>query len=234
MSSLVPVGFNNENFSWETYIYGIDATVQDSSLRFISADTDLTGYSIDFDFVHNFIKFQVGLGSNIGTVSASIQNLRNECGYPPNYHYFAGSYLQGCGMFLYIDGQQVAFQSYTGGVGPASTNFEVANGIGLFVDEFVIYGGVIDPNTVANKYLMTKERQKYLGMPKGSYYPYHQARFTVFASGSNEFELHAFSIRGLQNVSASILDPRLAELYVTPFFSSASGSAAQAIGGIFY
>ena len=237
LASAVPVLFNNTNFSWETYIYGIDATVPDTSLVFSSVGAGVAqyrGYSITFDFVSNQVNFLVGNGANHAVVTASIANIRSESGYPPNYHYFAGSHLQGYGLFLYIDGQQVAFQPYTYGVEPLSTNFIVTHGAGLFVDEFVLYEGYIDANAMPGKYLLTKERQMFLGMPKGTYYPYHQARFTVFASGSNEFELHAFSLRGLQNVSASIFDPRTTDLYVTPFFSSVSGSAAQSIGGIYY
>jgi hypothetical protein len=233
--SVSPVDFSDTSFSWETYIYGIDSTTQASNLSIFNTGSSGPGYGINFDFVNNILQFQVsGSNPSPGVVTASLAAIRQESGLPPNYHYFAGSYVQGQGLYLYIDGQPTSFVPYTNGVQASGNNLAIKNGNNLFVDEFVIYGGYLDPNTVSTKYLMTKERQRYLGMPKGSYYPYHQARFTVFAEGSNEFELHAFSIRGLQNTSASILDPRLTDLYVTPFFSSVTGSVAQEIGGIYY
>ena len=235
LATTTPIMFDDESFSWETYVYGIDHTVQDNSLLFISTgSTPNQGYSVNFDLVNNIVSFEVGSGANVGVVTASISAIRSESGFPPNYHYFAGSHLQGYGLYLYIDGQVVGFEPYTFGVQPVSENFQVKNGSGLFVDELVIYGGFLDANTVTSKYLLTKERTKYLGMSRGTAQSYHQARFTVFASGSNEFELHGFSVRGLQNTSASIFDPRLTDLYVTPFFSSTTGSSAQAVGGIFY
>jgi len=229
-SSLPSLAFNNTNFSWETYIYGIDATRTASFLSFIRTGSSGQGYAIEFSFPGQFVRFTVGSASVSGVVTASIAPLLLESGFPPNYHYFAGNFVHGAGLFLYIDGVQAGFTAYTGGVVSASVPFNIRNGQNMYVDEFVLYTGTLNDNQVAYNYNVSKERLRYLGLPSGSYYPYHQARFTIFASGSNEFELHQFSLRGLQNTSASIFDPRLTDLYALPIFNSISGSTDQQIG----
>jgi hypothetical protein len=230
-SSNSALAINDASFSWETYIYGIDANKTASYLSFIRTGSAGQGYAIEFDFVGKYLRFTVGSASISGIVTASIDSLLLESGFPPNYHYFGGTFIKNSGLFLYIDGVQVGFTSYTGGVVSSSVPFTVRNGQNMFVDEFVLYTGILTENQARYNYELTKERLRYLGMPSGSYYPYHQARFRIFASGSNEFELHQFSLRGLQNTSASIFDPRTTNLYNLPIFIGSSGSSGQQISG---
>ena len=62
---------------------------------------------------------------------------------------------------------------------------------------------------------------------------YQQARFTMYASGSNEVEIHQFSVRGLQNTSASIMDPQFAgDLYALPVLTQSLQSIGQADIGV--
>jgi len=238
-ASLPSLAFDNVSFAWETYIYGIDNTTTNvdnspftSYLSFIRTGSTGQGYAVEFDFAGQYIRFTVGSASISGVVTASIAPLLLESGFPPNYHYFAGSFIHGSGLFLYIDGVQQGFTAYTGGIASASVPFNVRHGENMFVDEFVIYAGTLNENQTKYNYNLTKERLRYLGMPSGSYYPFHQARFTIFASGSNEFELHQFSIRGLQNTSASIFDTRLTDLYALPIFIGTSGSSGQQAGQV--
>jgi hypothetical protein len=210
----------------------MDATASATSLSFIHTGSAGQGYAIQFDFTGNTLRFTVGSASVTGVVTCSIANLRAESGFPANYHYVAGSLLHGYGLFLYIDGVLQSSVAYTGSVQSGSVAFKVRHGETMFVDEFSMWSGYLNENDALARYTMTKERLRYLGMPSGSYQPYHQARFTTYASGSSEFELHSFSIRGLQNTSASIFDPRKTDLYALPIFTSVSGSSGQSIGGI--
>jgi hypothetical protein len=231
LSTTAPSLAFNDSFSWETYIYGIDATTNASYLSFIRTGSIAdSGYSIEFDFLGKYVKFTVGSASISQNVTASISNILSESGYPQNYHYFAGSYVKNYGLYLFIDGAQVSFKPYTGSIASQSVPFNIRNGQNLFIDEFVIYSGNLNAQKAYYNYNLTKERIRYLGLPSGSYHKFHQAKFTVWASGSNEFELHAFSLKGLQNVSASIIDPRIADLYSLPIFMSTSGSSGQQIG----
>ena len=223
------------SFSWETYIYGIDATNTASNLLISRTGSVNQGWSINWDFTNQLLSFVVGTGaSSYGIVNASLAPYQTECGFPANYHHFAGAYLSGSALALYIDGVQVGFSTYTGSVTAPSSSLLIKNGQSLWIDEFVMYNSYADANYIGNSYYQTKERLNFLGVPSGSAYKYHQARFTVYASGSNEFELHSFSLRGLQNISASVFDPDTSDLYVLPVFSSASGSTFQSIGGILY
>jgi hypothetical protein len=222
--SLNSLSAGNANFTWETYIYGIDATNPAASLSFIHSGSAGQGYAIEFDFVGKQVLFQVGSASVSATVSSSIADLVAESGYPANYHYFAGSYINGGGLYLYVDGILGGYTAYTGGVVTGSVAFKVRHGESLFVDEFSIWSGFMDANLAFQRYTATKERQRFLGLVSGSYQPYHQARFIVYASGSQEFELHSFSLRGLQSTSASVFDPRITDLYSLPIFTSTTGS----------
>jgi hypothetical protein len=205
------------------YVYGLDATVTTTGLLF-SHTTGTQGYQINFDIPNKLLKFTVGSASISGTASASIASVLAESGYPANYHYFAGSFVKGQGIYVYIDGRQAMYTPYTGGVLSASVGFAVRGGESMFVDEFSMWGGALDENMAFYRYTTTKERLRFLGMVSGSFQPFHQARFTVYASGSQEFELHSFSLRGLQHNSGSVFDGRTTDLYVLPVFSSVSGS----------
>lgn len=214
----------NANFTWETYIYGIDASTAATSLSFIHSGSAGHGYAIEFDFTGRQLRFQVGSASINATATASLSAIIAESGFPANYHYFAGSYLSGGGIYLYIDGIQAGYKAYTGSIASSSVSFKIRNGQSLFIDEFSMWSGFMDDNLAYSRYTSTKERQRFLGLPSGSFQPYHQARFTVYASGSQEFELHSFSVRGLQATSASVFDGRTTDMYTLPVFTSTTGS----------
>jgi len=215
----------NVNFTWETYIYGIDATTTATGLSFIHTGSANVGYAAEFDFTGEQLQFRVGASASVyGLVTASLTAIRAEYGYPANYHCFAGSYLSGGGLYLYIDGQLVGSEAYTGSMTPSDVSFKIRGGQSLFIDEFSMWSGFMDENLALTRYTASKERQRFLGLPSGSFQPYHQARFTVYASGSQEFELHSFSLRGLQATSASVFDSRTTDMYTLPVFSSTSGS----------
>ena len=233
LSSLVmPTG----SFSFEFYLYNLDSTTPNTALTFSKiGGSGGNNVFIDVD-AHNQV-FQFSLAGGAGNITASIANIMQESGQPPNYHYFAGTFLQGAiggEMLLYIDGVQVASVSYTGSLTSESGPAFLSGGKELYIDEFSIWTGFLSNRDALARYNATKERLRFLGMTSGSVFPFHQARFTTFASGSNEFELHQFSLCGLQNTSASIFDPRFADLYALPLFSSVSGSSNQVIGQIFY
>ena len=214
LTSDTKISTPNTSFSWETYVYGMDAHNSSSglmSLTHTSSGDD--GYAIIFDLANSTLSFTVGSASISETVDTPLTPYLAESGFPANYHYVAGSFLAGSGLFLYVDGELKSFAAYSGGVASKSVALSIRNGESLAIDELSIWSGFLDENTAAQRYTTTKERQRYLGLPSGSCQPYHQARFTVFASGSQEFELHSFSLRGLQNITASIFDPRQTDMY---------------------
>ena len=223
------------SFSWETYVYRLDANTILSGGE-LSIQWNSSGGYIIWDYngysgAKN-INFSVNTTAN-SLVTASIIPYLQESGIPPQYHYFAGTYLQGVGLYLYIDGQKVAFQPYTGvGITPAVATYVNLSG-NVFLDEAIMYTGFLDANTAMSHYNATKKKLRYLGMPSGSWQPYQQARFTMYASGSNEVEIHQFSVRGLQNTSASIMDPQFAgDLYALPVLTQSLQSIGQADIGV--
>lgn len=222
-ASSAPLALPNASFSWEMYVYGLDATTTSSGIL-LSHATGTQGYSIQFDVPNSLLKFTVGSASIAATASASIAPYLAESGYPGNYHYFAGSFVKGSGLYVYMDGQQTLFVPYAGGVHSASIGFAVRGGESMFVDEFSLWSGVLDNNMAAQRYASTKERLRYLGLTSGSFQAFHQARFTFFASGSQEVELHSFSLRGIQNPAMSMLSPSTTSLFSVPMYHSTTGS----------
>jgi hypothetical protein len=59
-------------------------------------------------------------------------------------------------------------------------------------------------------------------MNSGSVLQYHQPKVTVYASGSNEFEFHEFSLRGLPTQQWVVRNANQAELFWLPLFKSGS------------
>jgi hypothetical protein len=200
-------------FSGEMWVRGWDmwapssATIrmrrQASGVSMYGSLTSL-GYQFVLDQATDNATLQIYSGGVLYAVSASIAPyLAEDTG---RYHYFAFTYNAGS-VVIYADGNVAGSGSmaYKGTpiLSGNNTTAIVVDSAGILpsysvgIDEATLFSGMMMPETAMSRFLTTKPHLKRLGISYTASVVYHQPKWTVFASGSSEYELHQFSLRGL-------------------------------------
>jgi hypothetical protein len=203
------------NFLWESWIYGVDNTFngfwafkrENSTGSVVTGSLINEGYAFIID--NNFFSFSVKSGSITETVSGSISNYLLEEPYRP--HYFSCLYIDNI-IYLYIDNQNIRMGNITTPLPNISTGSVCLQSDSLCVgiDEIYLSTGSISPDDIKLRFQKSSPKvySQYIFDPD----KYHQIEVQVFGEGKKEFELHQFSLRGI--------DPTV--IYSPVFLSSSS------------
>ena len=236
------LNFTN-TFTCEAWITGVDnlATQDGVGVR-IRRETNGSG-SMGGDLTHDGYMFSilpsgpvmslsVYKSGALSITSTSLATLVLE--QPSRYHYFAVTYNLGNVVF-YVDGEVFAQGTPLPSPIPtlsASTFTSVeinstpslGNPYILGVDEVVLSSTAVTPEEIRARFEASKPRLARLSVPAYGTQLYHQPRWKVWASGSVEFELHHFSIRGLDYAQQHVFDKKSAAVLEFPLFVAPSGS----------
>jgi hypothetical protein len=233
------LNFTN-TFTCEAWVTGIDniSTGDNIAVRIRRETSGVAGTALS----HNGYMFSilpstslltlsVYTGGNLFSTSVSIASLVSEL--PSRYHYFAASYNVGSVLF-YCDDVFLGSGSLPTPIPTLSastfTSVELdstpsaANSYIVGIDEVVLSSAVLTPDMAKERFEISKPRLTRLSVPAYDIKQYHQPRWKVWASGSTEFELHHFSIRGLDYVQQHIFDKKTAAVLEFPLFKAPSGS----------
>ena len=232
-----------DTFTCEAWVTGVDnlATQDDVGIR-IRRETNGSG-SIGGNLTHDGYMFSilpygpvmslsVYKSGALSITSTSLATIVSE--QPSRYHYFAVTYNLGNVVF-YVDGEVRAQGTSLPSPIPALsastfTSVEInstpstANPYILGVDEIVLSSVAVSPEEIRARFEASKPRLTRLSVPAYGTQLYHQPRWKVWASGSTEFELHHFSIRGLDYAQQYIFDRKSAAVLEFPLFVAPSGS----------
>lgn len=157
-------------------------------------------------------------------VTASIASYFFEEGVRP--HYLACTYYSGS-VYLYIDGNVLGGGAFEIAADLTNdyaryVNLQVS-GYGVGVDEFKIEEGVLTPDQARANFIAGKSGVSSFIIPSGSVgRGYSQLQFVVHASGSNEVELHQYSIKGVPGGIQDIRERNITKdiIRVPVFFSN--------------
>lgn len=223
----------SNSFTCEMWLRGIDKTAS-GSLKSVVFKRETTenyttllqsdGYMFAVDVTGSVMQMTLRSGSIISSYSSSISDILSE--EAERYHYFCYTYVSGS-VSLYMDDRQLFNAS--GAVtliqptGSVFTTF-FASGSGVSIDEVILTKTFFTNDQTKERFLRTRPRLRRLGIPSGSVLEYHEPRITAYASGSNEIEVHQFSVRGLPDRGLSVFDLKSSDLIRVPIFKSPYGS----------
>lgn len=200
------LNFYNEDFFCEAWITGIDNTtigtfsyfsIKRQSTEDFSNILTSAGYSISIEGSSKKLQLSIRDASdNIYTIEGDISTLFDE--EPERPHYFAASYNQGL-CFLFLDGKEIAKGTCTVTPPNVSSGYTYihAEGTDIGVDEIVLTSGQLLPTTALERFNYSKPYQLNQAINRLDLDQYHQLQIAAHTYGSNEFEYHQFSVRGI-------------------------------------
>lgn len=202
------LSLDNTNFLWEGYVYGIDNTFSGNDFWVFKRESSSTGsiipifqkslskdgYAFILDSTASSFGIQVRSGSIVGAVTGSISNYLLE--EPYRAHYFAcmgiDNYIR-----LYVDNNEIASGALPLPIPAIATgSLEIqSNAANVGMDEIYLSTGSISPDYMKLRFQESAPKiySEYIFNPD----KYHQMEVQVFSEGSKEFELHQFSLRGI-------------------------------------
>lgn len=226
-------------FTCEVWLKGIDNLSLDDNVvvRVRHEDSGAVGLNIlnndGYMFMiapmNNQVSLSVYKNSILTTVTADISDVTAEL--PSRYHYFAVTYYSGSVLF-YRDDKCIGADTVPWPLpslsGDVFTSIELqsspalANSFSVGVDEVMWSDTVLTPEMAKARFEQTKPRLPRLSKTSYTIEEYQQPRWVVWASGSLEFELHHFSVRGLEYPHQYILNRRNASVFDVPIFSGSA------------
>jgi hypothetical protein len=229
------LNFTN-SFTCEVWLKGIDNLSLDDNIvvRVRHEENGVTGLNILNDSgymfmiapMNNNVSLSVYKNSVLSSVTADISNITSEL--PSRYHYFAVTYYSGSVMF-YRDDKCIGSDTLPWPLPSLSGNIftsvelqsspALANSFSVGVDEVMWSNAVLTPEMAKTRFEQTKPRLCRLGRTSYNTEEYQQPRWVVWSSGSLEFELHHFSVRGLEYPHQYVLNRRNASILDIPIFS---------------
>lgn len=199
-------------FGCEMWLYGADTGSVPSGGAFtIKRDSagprghtlNGTGFRLTLDVAAKQLQFEMAFGTN-AVVTGSVASILSE--QPSRYHYFAAGIDQGR-IFLYADDKILNVSYSTIALPDLSNAFTgiYTTNTTIGIDELLVSKDALIPSTAKARFLATRSRLYFPERRKDNVERYHQSEIVVRASGSNEAEIHAFSIRGLEDFSFSAI-----------------------------
>lgn len=194
----------NKNFLWESWIYGVDNSFGNNYFIFkrqvtpSGSSPNLNSNGYGFYINNNYFGIKISNGGNLESVEGSISEYLSELPYRP--HYFACLNINN-NVYINVDDKIIASGTLLYGIPSVSTgSLQIqSNVINIGMDEIILSVGNLSPDDLKLRFY--ESAPKIYGRELFRPYPYHQFQVQVFASGSSEFELHQFSIKGVSDLN---------------------------------